>query len=74
MDGDFTAYVKANRVDKRTITALRATNVRNASTIRLMTRLEHIMPENQPVILFQHSCTLSPLFSKNQPIILMKKK
>ena len=31
------------------------------------------MPENQPVILFQHSCTLSPLFSKNQPIILMKK-
>ena len=45
-----------------------------APSMQTMSRLEHIMPENQPVILFQHSCTLSPLFSKNQPIILMKKK
>ena len=35
-------------------------------------RLEYIMLNDQPVILFRHSCKMCPLFSKKQPIMLMK--
>ena len=30
------------------------------------------MLNDQPVILIQHSCKMCPLFSKKQPIMLMK--
>ena len=37
MDADFEEHLKASRVNKRTIKALRAESIRNAATLDLMT-------------------------------------
>ena len=37
------------------------------------TRLEHIMPQNLPIVLFQHSHESPQLFPRNPPIMLVLK-